>query len=72
MTGAAKFSQIRLREVKGLKDRTSYLCTLRLELHLIFSEPQTLFCRLLKSNKSFLPCTSQNGVAMQFNDIKSA
>ncbi|CDK61880.1 hypothetical protein [Klebsiella pneumoniae IS10] len=28
MTGAAKiFSQIRLREVKGLKDRTSYLCT---------------------------------------------
>ncbi|EZJ65948.1 hypothetical protein AC57_4256 [Escherichia coli 1-392-07_S3_C3] len=30
LTGAAKiFSQIRLREVKGLKDRTSYLCTLR-------------------------------------------
>jgi hypothetical protein len=37
MPGAAKiFSQIRLREVKGLKDRTSYLCTLRLRLYLIF------------------------------------
>ncbi|HAI07611.1 hypothetical protein CBI35_19735 [Pantoea sp. AV62] len=53
MTGAAKFSQIRLREVKGLKDRTSYLCTLRLELYLIFSEPQRLFCRLLTSNRTF-------------------
>ncbi|WRH11201.1 hypothetical protein C1N58_17910 [Pantoea sp. SGAir0180] len=44
MTGAAKFSQIRLREVKGLKDRTSYLCTLRLELYLIFCEQQRFFC----------------------------
>ncbi|AWQ20674.1 hypothetical protein C1N63_18580 [Pantoea ananatis] len=44
MTGAAKFSQIRLREVKGLKDRTSYLCTLRLELYLIFCEQQRVFC----------------------------
>ncbi|PBK01140.1 hypothetical protein CMR03_06675 [Pantoea allii] len=44
MTGAAKFSQIRLREVKGLKDRTSYLCTLRLELYLIFCERQRIFC----------------------------
>jgi len=40
------FSHIQLREIKGLKDRTSYLCTLRRQLYSKAAESESNLCNL--------------------------
>ena len=41
------FSHIQLREIKGLKDRTSYLCTLRRQLYSKAAESESNLCNLV-------------------------
>ena len=41
------FSHIQLREIKGLKDRTSYLCTLHRQLYSKAAESESNLCNLV-------------------------
>lgn len=43
------FSHIQLREIKGLKDRTSYLCTLRRQLYSKAAESESNLCNLVST-----------------------
>ncbi|BDC84821.1 hypothetical protein NUITMVA2_01780 [Aeromonas caviae] len=43
------FSHIQLREIKGLKDRTSYLCTLRPQLYSKAAESESNLCNLVSN-----------------------
>lgn len=43
------FSHIQLREIKSLKDRTSYLCTLRRQLYSKAAESESNLCNLVST-----------------------